>query len=151
MTQVRMFHPEVRLKRLLAEPGGIKASEALARADQGIEDIRHACLVAIDRKIEEIAVLCAAPDDRSLDRGYVLANEIFAEAGVFGLSELSDAALNLCQLLAARDPDHTVPIEALSVHVQSMRALRTPAAEGSQALRASILHGLRKLNSKFTS
>lgn len=146
MSVVRTFFPEVRLKRLMSEPGGIRASEALRRAEAGLESIRDVCLAALDLKIEALAAL---PDQLdSLEAAYRLANEIFAEAGTFDLNELSAAAYNLCQALAPRMPAGPFPPEVVRVHVQSMRALRTPGAATNQALRSAILMELQKLAQK---
>jgi hypothetical protein len=149
MSLLRTFHPDIRLKRVLSEPGGIKISEALTCAEAGVESVRAQSLSAVDDKIEEIGVHAATSSDESLERCYVLANEIFAEAGIFGLSELSAAALNLCQLLSARDRERAFPTGALRVHVESMRALRSPAVAENQALRETVLSELRNLAAKL--
>jgi hypothetical protein len=149
MTVVRKFHPEVRLKKLLEEAGGIRVQEALDRADKGIEDIREHCLNGIDEKIERIADL-AKRGGGEYDRCYVLSNEVFAEAGTFGLAELSVAAHSLCSLLAAQDRSR-VPASAVHVHIDSMRALRTPAAAANKAMRGAVLAELRKLTSKISA
>ncbi|MEZ5996980.1 MAG: hypothetical protein R3C25_14640 [Hyphomonadaceae bacterium] len=147
MTVVRKFTPEVRLKKLLAESGGIRADEALARADKGIEDIRGYCLDAIDAKIEQIMAL-AQPGQSDIERCYVLSNEIYAEAGTFGLAELSVAAHSLCSLLSSPERNR-IPLTAIHVHVDSMRVLRTPAVSANKAMRGAVLGELRKLTAKY--
>lgn len=149
MTVVRKFQPEVRLKKLLDEAGGIRVQEALDRADKGIEDIREHCLNGIDQKIERIAELIAGGQGE-YERCYVLSNEIFAEAGTFGLAELSVAAHSLCSLLSAQDRSR-VPVSAVRVHIDSMRALRTPAVAENKAMRGAVLAELRKLTTRISA
>ena len=149
MSVVRRFYPEARLKQVLAEPGGITVSQAVERANRGIESVRESCLTAIDDKLTSITT-----HSRSDDRGagaeiYRFANEIYAEAGVFGLTELSQAAHSLCQLMSNADEER-LPREAVLVHIDSMRALRRPDVAGDQAARAAVLKGLRTVVERMT-
>lgn len=148
MTVVRRFTPEVRLKTLLAEPGGLKVGQALQRAEEGIESIRGDCLTAIDRKIEEISQ--SALTDANDARIYTLANEVFAEAGVFKLDEISAVAHSLCELLSVGDSDK-LPREAIRVHCDAMRALRSPAIAANKQMRDLVLGELRGLSQRFAS
>lgn len=144
MTNVRRFHPEVRLKKLLAEPGGMTAGEAIERADAKLEEIRGDCLSAVDDKLTELSALVKSDQPERGARMYRCANEIFAEAGTFGLAELSAAAHSLCSLLA-RTEDTKVPEASVKVHIDAMRALRNPDVAGNKAARAAVLSGLRGL------
>lgn len=144
MTVVRRFQPEVRLKKLLAEPGGITAAQALERAGQGLDDIRAASLTAIDEKLERLAALAGSDQSDRVALMYKCANEVFAESGAFGLIELSAAAHSLCSLLSAADAAHP-PTAAVLVHIDAMRALRRPDVSGDKAARAAVLSGLRGL------
>lgn len=148
MTRARFFHPDVRLKRMLKEPGGIRVTDALDRADAAIESIRDVCLLAIDKKIAAISNLDRG--EGAIDQRYVISNEIFAEAGVLGLAELSDVAHNLCELLSA-DNHAVVSERAVRVHVDAMRALRTPAVSGSRELRRAVLSELHRLATRLVS
>ena len=102
MTVVRKFHPEVRLKQLLQEAGGVTAHTALERAEGNLDAIREQSLSAVDAKIEALSAMARTAQQPGPDI-YKLANEIFAEAGAFGLVELSAAAHSLCSLMAAAE------------------------------------------------
>lgn len=144
MSVVRSFVPEVRLKRLLGAGGGIRAEEALAGAERQLEEIRSACLAGIDAKIELVSALSADDAPAAHERCYVTSNEIFAEAGVFGLTELSAVAHSLCSLLSAADRNK-VPKAAIKVHVDAMRVLRTPSVAQHQQMRQAVLSELQAL------
>lgn len=147
MTRARFFFPDVRLKRLLAEPGGMRVKDALERADEAIENVRDHCLVAIDDKIATIgAYEEGAPEQSS--RCYVLSNEIYAEAGLLGLAELSDVAHNLCEVLSL-GTQGGVSKRAVRVHVDAMRALRSPAVSSNHQLRAAVVAELHHLTARL--
>lgn len=148
MSVVRKFQPDVRLKTLLSEPGGVSMAQAIERATAGLDSIREECLVATDGKIESLAALAASNDPSRADKMYRLSNEIFAEAGGFGLGELSAAAHSLCSLLSINEAGPP-PQAAIAVHVEAMRALRRPELAGDQAARSAVLAGLRGLAARF--
>jgi hypothetical protein len=150
MTVVRRFVPEVRLKRLLAGQGGIRAEEALAGADRQLNEIRSACLAGIDTKIEQVSRLSIEGGDAALEGCYMASNEIFAEAGVFGLTELSAVAHSLCSLLSVTDRTK-VPAAAVKVHVDAMRVLRTPSVAQHQQMRQAVLSELQGLARRFAA
>lgn len=147
---VRQFQPDVRLKRLLAAPGGIRAEDALTRARAKLDEIKDSCLAGVDSKIERISEIAASGSADALEGCYALSNEIFAESGAFGLSELSAAAHSLCSLLSV--PDRTkVPAAALKVYVDAMRALRSPQVVNSAPLRQAVLSELQILVQRFAA
>lgn len=150
MTAVRRFFPEVRLKKMLAEPGGVRAAEALASAEQNLDDIKADALVAVDAKIAQLEALVSDGGEAAIERSYYLANEIFAEAGAFKLAEVSEAAHSLCTLIAAADTA-PVPKSAFMVHVTTLRALRSKEVSASEALRAAVLAELRALTAKIAA
>lgn len=143
MTQVKHFFPKVRLRTLLLEPGGMKRSDMLERAAMCMEEVRGSCLKAIDDKVEEVLRLSRSPSDHALARCYDLSNEIFAEAGAFGLGEVSSAAHSLCCLLG--EECNRAPAAAIRVHVDAMRALRRPEIASNKRLRTAVLLELRGL------
>lgn len=149
MSVVRRFYPEVRLKQVLAEPGGISVAQAVERANRGIESVRESCLSAVDDKLTSITTLSRSEDAKAGADIYRYANEIYAEAGVFGLTELSQAAHSLCQLMSSAEEDR-LPREAVLVHIDAMRALRRPDVAGDQAARMAVLKGLRTVVERMT-
>ncbi len=150
MSVVRKFEPEVRLKKLLDQPGGVTAEQAIARAKEGLESIREDCLGATDQKIAALQALGAAGEPGYGEKMYRLSNEVFAEAGAFGLGELSAVAHSLCSLLAANE-GRAPPRAPVLVHVEAMRALRRPELAGDKQARMAVLQGLRGLVTKFSA
>jgi hypothetical protein len=150
MSVVRKFEPDVRLKKMLEQPGGVSAEQAIARAKQGLESIREDCLGATDEKIAALQALAGANEPGRGEKMYRLSNEVFAEAGAFGLGELSAVAHSLCSLLVAHEGSQ-LPRAAMTVHVEAMRALRRPELAGDKAARMAVLQGLRGLVHKFSA
>jgi len=150
MNKARFFFPDVRLKRLLREPGGITVGEALVRADDAIDGMRDAFLQSIDQKIAEIGALGQDDAFSATGRCYTLSNEIYAEAGMIKLIELSDVAHNLCDLLSAGGKQGA-SAKAIRVHVDAMRALRSPAASASGELRRAVLSELHRLTAHLAT
>ncbi len=150
MTIVRNFTPDVRLKKMLAEPGGVSVARALERATGNLETIRETCVAAIDAKVEQMAMLAQSQDQGRLDAIYRVSNEVFGEAGTFGLAELSVAAHSLCSLLSTAD-QAKVPLAAISVHLDAMRLLRKPEMAGDAAARGAVLAGLRGMTKRLVA
>jgi hypothetical protein len=146
---VRTFYPEVRLKKLMRESGGMTVDDALKAATKNLESIREQCLEAVDRKIEEISDLAQSDQADRFETIYCRSNEVFGEAGTFGLKELSAAAHSLCSLLA-KSGDNERRTKAVNVHVATMRALRHPGMAGDVKAREAVLHGLRQLTEKVS-
>lgn len=147
---VRKFEPDAKLKKMLDQPGGVTAEQALARAKQGLESIREDCLGATDEKIASLHALAGGAEAGRGEKMYRLSNEVFAEAGGFGLGELSAVAHSLCSLLAAHE-GAPPPRAAAMVHVEAMRALRRPELAGDKAARMAVLQGLRGVVQKFSA
>ncbi|MBY0565078.1 MAG: hypothetical protein K2P58_12950 [Hyphomonadaceae bacterium] len=135
-----------RLAKLMAEPGGLRVADALRRADERLVTVRKACITVVDSQIATLDAFVHARDGETAPSAYHAAREVFALAGTHGLTELSAAALSLCDVLAkdrsAADPRFW---ERVRVHVDAMRKLRHPAIESDAAARATILEGLRKV------
>ena len=140
----------MRLKQLVGQSGGVSAREALQGASERLDDIRDDCLNAIDHKIELVRGLANATDEQSRSRCYSLSNEIFAEAGAFGLHELSAAAHSLCALIAAAD-HAPIPASAVIVHANALRLLRLPEDADSKQTRGALLRELRAMTTRLSS
>ncbi|MBI1251538.1 MAG: hypothetical protein GC189_08710 [Alphaproteobacteria bacterium] len=142
MKSFRRFAVENKFSKLATAPGGIRAMHAVQRAEENIEQSRDAYLVVLDEKIDCIAALGASVEAEQAAI-YRTANEVFAEAGAYGLKELSAVAHNLCSLTT---DDRPAPTQAMvAVHVDAMRALRRPELAGSPEARAAVLAGLKDL------
>jgi hypothetical protein len=150
---VRTHRVENRLAKAVSAPGGMTVAEALSRAAAGVERVREECMAALDAKIAEIdaATTREAFSSTAADvaRVYALANEVLNEAGVFGLSELSEAGSSLCEL-TSNWRDGGIDLEPVRVHVSAMKSLRRPEVAGDAALRAAVLAGLRAVAAKLS-
>ena len=149
---IRTHRTANRLAQAISAPGGVTIGEALSRAASGVEEVREECLAALDAKIAEIDSVTAkhafkASASQTL-RVYALANEILNEAGVFGLTELSEAGRSLCEL-TSNWSDGGIDFEPVRVHVSAMKSLRRPDIAGAPALRAAVLDGLRAVTAKL--
>jgi hypothetical protein len=138
---VKKFHPEIRLKKLLSVPGGVKAGDALQRAESNIEALRPAGLAAIEKKVAEIA---AADPSNDLFL-YQRSNELISDAGTLGLTELEAVARSFCDLMS-REGD--ISQAEVAVHRNAMRALMTPELAGDADARAAVVVGLKKLSAR---
>jgi hypothetical protein len=146
MKAVREYFPTVRLKKLMREPGGFPASEALARAERALESIREQCILGIEQKLAELDQIKADVGARHIC--YRLSNEVFVEAGTFGLDELSEAALSFCVFLDACEASG-VPQDGVDVHINAMLALRRPSIAQDAAMKSVVLSELRALSQHF--
>jgi hypothetical protein len=75
---------------------------------------------------------------------------VYAEAAPFGLIELSEVAHSLCGVLSAKkdavDPRWD---KVVSVHINAMRALRSPDVSENADLRTAIVSELHRLSARF--
>lgn len=146
MSSVRKFNPQVRLKLLVDQPGGIAAQDALARADAALGEIRDAGVVAIRNGIDALAA-CTCGHNGDWRHCYVIANDLYASAGALGYVELSAAAYNLCELLDIGKPESMEA--AIAVHVAAMQALLSPDISASPAQRDAVVQELQQLMKKL--
>lgn len=148
MTQVKKFHPPNKLAKLALQPGGMRAAQAVQQAQSNIDESRASYLDILDAKVRSIAE-AASESPIDCERVHRLSNEIFSEAGAYGMKELSAAAHNLCVLVSEDDVTKLPAI--IKVHVDALRALRRPEinAAASAAAREAVVIGLRDLTSKL--
>lgn len=140
-------------EHMVDRPDGIQISDAVKRAEAKIAAYKETGLSATDDSIAQMQVICTrlktAPNPEDERKIYLLANDVFASAGMFNQVELSEAAYSLCDLLGNR-PDH-VPLvwEAINVHISSMRMLRQ-SSEGDPEKRQALLAGLKQVTARIT-
>lgn len=134
------------LADLTRQPGGVKVSHALAEAAANLEKIRDSCLEAVDAHISELERLCrearGAEDDEVRMAIYHASNDICGVAGVFGLPELGEASICLCELVDRLRSLGKWNGDAIEIHLAALRLLRRPAPGED---RSDVVRGLRKL------
>lgn len=145
MSNVSITQPPNKFRELVDAPGGLTQQEAMSRARASLESLRGASLQAVGEKVEALFALASvrAPSDpECLGTLYRLANEIFAEGGLFGRDDCSAAAKSLCDLLAQPDLDLAARWSSVQVHAAAIKALNKPADAAGKAVRAQMLRGL---------
>ncbi len=152
MTVVRRFSPVNRLAAMIQKPGGLRASEAVAAAQQNLESVRGEALARLDEIIAGLEADAAGRttyEAQAADRMYGLANEVVGLAGVYGYGPMGDAAYSLCELLDQLRSRGGWSPEGVAVHVQTIKLLRSTGGPASDAATsAAILDGLRKVSAR---
>lgn len=151
MGVVRRFYPEIRLKTLINAPGGQTVMESLQRAGAELELIREECMRDVDERIARMGEIVSAPfgqeGDEELHR---LANDVLAQGGGFGLTDLASVAHSLCVFVTGHDRSAARQTVA-RLHVEAMKALRRPQIEENAAAREAVVAGLRQVVSRHAA
>ncbi|HYD88814.1 MAG TPA: hypothetical protein VEA80_15170 [Vitreimonas sp.] len=147
MTLLRSYRPEVRLQQMLARPGGLSIEQALANAQQGVETLRSQCTAAVDATIAKICALTTEGAEKNAKTIYALADEVFALAGTFDMTDVSKAAYSLCALLASEEGAKKGA--AIRVHVEALKALRNPLVAADANARTKVLEGLVNVSKRY--
>jgi hypothetical protein len=149
---IRTHHPENRLAKALASPGGITVGLALSRAEKALDAMRLDCMSELDAKIAQIDASVSAASfsatESAIGTVYGLSSEILHEAGMFGLNELSQVARSLCNLTDSLRQTANLDVQAIGVHVATMKLLRRPDVESDPPTRAAVLDGLKQISVK---
>jgi len=152
VSKARKFRVRSRLATLAFQPGGIMANQALKQAEAALEPLRGPGLAAIDAAIGEIDArygpTAAGRANEPFEDLYRLCASII-DMGLFVPgSGLDDAARSFCGLV---DLSHELDLwawDAIDVHIEALRLLRTVGAAMSEAQRRSILDGLIQVTRK---
>ena len=152
---IRTYHPENRLAKALASPGGITVGLALSRAEKALDAMRSDCLSVLDTKIAQIDASASTASfsstESAIEAVYTLSSEILHEAGMFGLAELSEVARSLCNLTDSLRQTANLDVQAIEVHVATMKLLRRPDVDSDPPIRAAVLDGLKQISIKAAS
>jgi hypothetical protein len=152
---IRTHRPENRLAKALALPGGITVGLALSQAEKALDALRPDCLSALDAKIAQIDASASGASfsstESDIEAVYTLSNEILHEAGMFGLAELSEVARSLCNLTDSLRQTATLDLQAIEVHIATMKLLRRPDVDSDPPTRAAVLDGLKQISVKAAS
>ncbi|MEW6596295.1 MAG: hypothetical protein AB1429_02250 [Pseudomonadota bacterium] len=148
MTVIRRMVPN-RLAALVRKPGGKPIAQAIADAETNLDEIRDACIEALDLILEQMSEVAPklrdGDDHEALHELYRLSNEVVGIAGVFNLGDVGRAAYSLCDLLDRFDTKGEVSAPALLVHMDSLRLLRLGLPDGEVD---RILDGLQAVTAK---
>ena len=140
--------PENRLGKVVFLPGGKTIAQALDDAQANLDEIRADSLNLLRAKLEEIQAIGrkaqTAPDAADLATLYALSGEVLDIAGLFGLAELGQAALSLCELIDRLKSRKAWNWPAVQVHLHGLLILADPDKTPPEA-RQSVVEGLRQV------
>jgi hypothetical protein len=140
--------PENRLAKTIWAPGGKTIEKALEDAAANLNEVREERLAVLRAKLAQIQTLgrqgethAKLGDIRAL---YALASDVNDIAGVFGMSELGQAAYSLCELLDNLASRKVWNWPAVQVHLNGLLLLADPANAPPEA-RKAVVDGLRQV------
>lgn len=152
-SKAAFYKPETRLKAMVNRSDGLRVGEAVKKAEANVQSYKATGVASMDEKIIQLVEICermrqsvTEADERKV---YLLSNDIFDAAGMFGEPELSEAAYSLCEMIGNRAERVPLSWEAVNVHISSMRLLRQSASDADVATRQAVLQGLRKVTARI--
>jgi hypothetical protein len=139
------------LKAFLNVPGGISEKDAIQRATDSLEMIRHSAFEEIDDALARIAKHVELGDDSraAAQELHMLGNSVSSLAGMFGMPALGAAAYCLCELVDALSSRGAWDREAVMIHYDAMRKLRDPRDIPPEE-REKLIDGLRKVTLRLS-
>lgn len=148
MSGVRFVTPQLSLTKLMAEPGGLSAKDALAQAGANLETIRPTCRAEMLATLERAeAAWTAAPDKESLTALYDIAVRAIGGGEVAGTRGVDATLKSLSDLIDAFRTHGRFDRAAVEVHLRTWRLLMT-TTPGELAL-STIQAGLEAITAKF--
>ena len=146
---VRRFQPDNRLGGMIKQKGGLMAKDAIAAAEAGVESLREASLQALDDALAEMERSYGPQAERSeasWEMLYLLCLKVVDVAGFAADAGVDKAALSFCNLVDNCAEARVWRWDAIDVHLNAMRLLRSVGAQLPEAERARMLKGLYKVS-----
>jgi len=144
--------PEIRLMRLARRKGGLSREEAVAQAEQYVEELRGISMTSIDNLIAGLEALCAASEKHQfIDLREVRrrTDQIINLAGTFSLQTLVTIAKMLSDIASAFELRSIGEIEPITVHVSALRLLSPSAPPVPSQIEEAVLGELGKVARHF--
>ena len=149
----RRFFPENRLAQYVGVSEGISGEMALAQAREQLNELKEVVVGTIEVKVSMLQGMSAqlsTPGGADLiPEIYKLANDIFCDAGVFDFDDLSEAAFQLCDLIAHWRAGAAFNPDAIRINIAAIALLADTRAPLPSEHRVAILAGLRSVHDKF--
>jgi hypothetical protein len=148
------FHtPEVRLGKLLREPGGKKFTDAMADAGAGLESLRAECLASLSGTLDQAEAVAAqangAFDPKVVAELYKIVSGPIGAPSACGLHAIDTMLTSLSDLLDYLQVQQTWEANAVMVHLRAFRLLlHTEGARDGEGGKA-ILEGLMQVSRRF--
>lgn len=147
---VRKFRPPNRLANMIKERGGILAKDAIVAAEAGVETLREASLAALDETIAEIERRFGkgveGRDAESFEALYLLGSRIIDVGQFVSDVGVDKAAVSLCTLADSMAEAGAWRWDAVDVHLNALRLLRTVGKELPEAQRDAMIEGLYQVS-----
>lgn len=147
---VRKFRPPNRLAAQIKAGGGVLAKDALAAAEAGVETLREASMAALDETLALIerrfGKAAEGRATESYETLYLLASRII-DVGVFVADAgIDKAAMSLCGLADSCAEGKAWRWDAVDVHLNALKLLRSVGAQLPAAQRDAMLQGLYRVS-----
>lgn len=149
MTVVRKFRPPNRLGAMIKQRGGLLAQDAIAAAEAGVESLREASLKSLDDTLAEMEARFGPKADRAgaaFEDLYALCLKIVDVAGFAAETGVDKAIMSFCNLVDSCAETAAWRWDAVDVHLNALRLLRSVGAQLPEADRANMLEGLYKVS-----
>lgn len=148
----KTFLVQTRLASLAFTAGGISIADALARADEGLDNMGEASLSGIDTALTAIesrfGPTAGGRDNASTADLYRLLCRVIDMSGALPGSDLDQAARAFCDLIDLSAEHEVWDWQTADLHTSTLRMLRTEGQAMAPAARAAVLDGLLKVTRK---
>lgn len=149
MTVVRKFRPPNRLATMIKQSGGIMAKDAIAAAEAGVESLRESSIAALDEALAEIDRRFSPGkprEEESFETLYTLTLRIIDVSSFVADAGVDQAALSLAALTDSCAEAGVWRWDAVDVHLNALKLLRSVGASLPEADRQDMLEGLQKVS-----
>lgn len=148
MNNAKTFKYTTNLARKMASPGGRSVSEAIARAEGGLESHREAAMASLERILAGLEAACAARGT-VIDAGlYDQAAALLDMAGFFDTGPLYRAAFSLCDVSDRMIERGVWDWPSIEVHVRALRLILGDGCRESEDARV-LLEGLAAVSKRL--
>jgi hypothetical protein len=149
MSVVRKFRPPNRLAKMITGRGGLMAKDAIKAAEVGVESLRETCMAELDAALAEIEQRFAPGTGReaeAFETLYALTLRIIDVGTFVADAGVDQAAISLAALTDSCAEGGAWRWDAIDVHLNALRLLRSVGASLPAADRQAMLEGLYKVS-----
>lgn len=152
MNTVRKFRVKSKLSKAIGPSGGISAALALKRANDGLKAIRVPCIADVDANLATIYGQFGPGgtkrSEEALEDLYELATRIIDVSICLQGSGIDLAARALCDLIDLSETLGVCDWQAVDVHIDALKLLRTAGLAMGESQINHVLDGLARVARK---